>query len=618
MAIELQHVEIASVFGLIIWQGYVYKKNRELVGQVAEMFPARETLSIKRASSTSPGYEELEDFEKLTLGQASFNWSSYPGREFIISGAADEGKLWVDVWNIEGTKWERHGKLGAASFSSLYQECNISLLEELPDLVEYDSVIASSAGEQFNQILSDTNDYLQANKGAAADFDKLRDISEREANLLDEQIQAQISTPLYLGLMGTFGGAILGLLALVNPFASHTAAVAQTAVDATDVVAQSSFQQSDVTQFLGGVLIAMFGSIVGLGLTLLGNQQLKSARNTRDRLKNGYYNFLQKALLPKLNSDMERNMSSLKAVLDTFNEDFFSKIQGDFFSKIAEFTPLIGAITQNISVQKAFLDKLQTIGYTQLANSTIKIFDRVDESAATFEKFLGYQQALNVSVTQGAEAARTITSLLNRLGGLEKALLAVPEYLEQHDQRIIEQVQFFGKHNKLLTDVGDEINQALSEDAREMRKVIENRRLSLTAEAQEAHNTMSDHFRQLKEDNIYQKITEYLDPFQQLPAQQQALNKLQEEQAKRSTAALVALEKRIERDSQIQQQLLEQGARSLEQSARTNALLEKMSGVTWYQKLFGGSSIKGQGKGNSNGKTSTPKRQPAQQEVPEA
>ncbi|MDO7877600.1 hypothetical protein Q5H93_22870 [Hymenobacter sp. ASUV-10] len=502
----LRIVEAAIILGLMLWQLLVYRRNMLLVRQVATLYPGKGSLSVQRVSAPNP--------------------------------------------DLGGGEWDQPGAMHG-----------------LLATIEYDAVRATSASPEFTQILNDTNDYLQANKGAAADFDTLRDISEREATLLDEEIQAQISTPLYLGLLGTFGGAILGLLALVNPFGAASGAAAD-------------FNNSDVTEFLGGVLIAMIGSIVGLGLTLLGNQQLKAARATRDRLKNAYYNFLQKTLLPKLNSDMQQSMSSLKAVLDTFNQDFFAKIQVDFFAKIAEFTPLIGAITANIEVQKNFLEKLQTIGYTELANATIKVFDRVDESAASFEKFLGYQQALNVAVSQGADVARTITGLLDRLGGLEKALNEVPGYLEQHDQRIREQVQFFGQHSQLLRNVSDQMSQALSEDAQQMRQVLDSRRHTLEAEAQAAHAQWSAHFRQLNENNIYQKITEYLNPFQQLPAQQLNMNKIQEEQARRSAQALTALQERIERDEQVQRELLTQ-------VARTNTVLEKITEPKWYQRMFG-------------------------------
>ncbi len=433
----------------------------------------------------------------------------------------------------------------------------------------YDALTVGHASPEFSGLIKDTNDYLWANKGAAADFNTLRDISEREADLLDQEIDAQVSTPLYLGLLGTFLGAILGLIALVNPFG-----------DAPTAAGGSSFNNADVTHFLGGILIAMSGSFTGLLLTLASNHLLKSARATRDRLKNGYYNFLQKALLPRLNSDMQASMSNLKSVLDTFNNDFFSKIQADFFSKIAEFTPLISSITENVSVQKNFLEKLQQIGYTELANATIKVFDRVDESAASFEKFLGYQKALNVAVSEGASTARTITALLDRLGSLEKALDQVPGYLKEHDDRIREQAQFFGEHQAILAKISQGVGQALSEDAAQMNRVLARRREEFEAEAQAAHAQWSAHFRQLNQDNVYQKIVEYLSPFQQLPEQQQRLNQLQEVQALRSAQALQALQQPLEQNRQIQEQLLRQ-------TERTNAVLEKLTSRNWLQRMVG-------------------------------
>ena len=433
---------------------------------------------------------------------------------------------------------------------------------------EFDALTVARPSPEFATVITDTNDYLRANKGAAADFNTLRDISEREAALLDQEIEAQISTPLYLGLLGTFLGAILGLVALVNPFGDETATGA------------SSFNNADVTHFLGGILISMSGSFTGLLLTLGGNQLLKSARAQRDRFKNGYYNFLQKALLPRLNSDMQASMSNLKSVLDTFNNDFFSKIQADFFSKIAEFTPLISSITENVSVQKDFLEKLQQIGYTELANATIKVFDRVDESAASFEKFLGYQQALNVAVSKGADTAITITSLLDRLSSLEAALKQVPGYLQQHDARIREQAQFYGEHQALLSQISQGVTQALSEDAHKMNEVLEKRRDEFVTQAQSAHAQWDAYFRQLNKDNIYQKIVEYLNPFQQLPAQQQALNQLQETQARRSAEALQALQQPLEQNRRIQEELLRQ-------TERTNAVLEKLTSRNWLQRMVG-------------------------------
>ncbi|GAA4359266.1 hypothetical protein GCM10023185_25740 [Hymenobacter saemangeumensis] len=442
-------------------------------------------------------------------------------------------------------------------------------LSKNPD-ISYDALIANNPSPEFGQIVADTNEYLLNNRGAAADFGILKDISERHAESLDDEIQAQIATPLYLGLLGTFTGAILGLVALVgNPFAEVSA----------NPAADTSFSNNDVQRFLGGVLIAMVGSLIGLAFTLAGNHLLKQARAVRDRYKNAYYTVLQKSLLPKLNSDMQTGMSNLKAVLDTFNTDFFSKIQNDFFSKISEFTPLIASITDNISIQKNFLEKIEQIGYSELANATIKVFDRVDESAQTFEKFLGYQQALNNTVTHGAEVAQVIVALLNRLKAVEEGLASVPQYLQQHDDALRQQVAFFSQHGKLLNDLGAQIRQGLSEGVHKIDTELDARLLELQREASAAHEAWQQHFRRLNQDNVYQKITEYLNPFTQLPEQQKALNIIQERQALQTNRALEQLERRLAADTELQQQLLQQ-------VARTNKVLEELTKPNWFQRTL--------------------------------
>lgn len=630
----LQTIEIILILGLILWQSYVFFRNRALIQRVQAMYPAITQLGVEQVEFESQETQQLNPADRILRGLMSFTWAQYPDAEFAIMEVAADQLLTVSRWDAQLQQWQPFNHLTRNVVLTGLGTGAIRLASELTDALEYDAVTVHDPTSEFSKIITDTNDYLQANKGAAADFNALRDISEREAELLDAEIEAQISTPLYLGLIGTFGGAILGLFSLLfapptpdaqlladvqqvlvnNPQVAATIPIKTGTVELSNFVRQSStneqavyaalgkqksrfatspkefhqklyanassFGNDEIQHFLGGVLIAMVGSLFGLAFTLAGNQLLKQARATRDRLKNDYYNFLQKALLPKLNSDMQQGLNQLRAVLDAFNQDFFAKIQGDFFSKIAEFTPLIGSITENISVQKDFLEKLQTIGYTQLANATIKVFDRVDESAASFEKFLGYQQALNVSVEKGAQTAYTITALLDRLSTLETALRQVPGYLEQHDARIRDQARFFGEHQAILQNISQGVGQALNEDATQMRRVLEKRREEFEAQAQAAHVQWDAHFRQLNKDNVYQKIVEYMNPFRQLPEQQRELNRLQETQAQRSAQALQAMQQQMELNRQLQDKLLQQ-------TDRTNAVLEKLAQRNWLQRLVG-------------------------------
>ena len=121
--------------------------------------------------------------------------------------------------------------------------------------------------------------------------------------------------------------------------------------------------------------------------------------------------------------------------------------------------------------------------------------------------------------------------MLNRLTALEQGLASVPQYLQQHDDALRQQVAFFSQHGKLLADIGAQIRQGVSEGVHRMDAELDGRLQELQQEATEAHEQWQRHFRQLNQNNIYQKITEYLNPFTQLPAQQKDLNVLQERQA---------------------------------------------------------------------------------------
>ncbi|MBU6120727.1 hypothetical protein [Hymenobacter siberiensis] len=609
MDYSTQLLEIIVIAGLIAWQAYVFWQNRQLIGRIAETYPSSATLAIGPESRVAPvpvappapfALADTEVMKRLFAGtpfvaqaqprhwlkaqkndeftnstnQISFALLVYVDKTWTRSDATIEyfdgeerRTLAPDMFSgVQFMDWLRHEPVRPVAVS-------VPVPAAPTVAATYDAVqAASDASVTFREIVLDTNEYLLNNHGAAADFGILKDISERHAEALDEEIQSRVSTPLYLGLLGTFLGAIMGLSTLVgNPFAKQASAA---------LPQGSSFSDRDVQHFLGGVLIAMVGSLFGLGFTLWSNHLLQKARVRRDKLKNAYYTFLQKALLPKLNTDMQTGMASLQAVLNTFNEKFFGQMQSEFFTKISEFTPFIAKITENIAIQKSFLEKLQTIGYTQLANSTIKIFDRMDESAHTFEKFLGYQQALNVAVTQGADVARTITALLNRLTTLEKSLNSVPGYLESHDTNLRNQVAVFSEHQQLLADLGAGVRQQVSEGARQMDEALKARLKELDAESTQAHARWKSYFDRLNDDNLFERLSKQLDPFRNLPEQQQALNKLQERQAQASAQALQALEARIAQDAKLQQGLLEQ-------VSRTNQVLEEITRPNLIQRWLG-------------------------------
>ncbi|RSK30240.1 hypothetical protein [Hymenobacter metallilatus] len=418
-----------------------------------------------------------------------------------------------------------------------------------PEFFASNLIKAENASPEFQAILLDTNDYLRHNKGAAADFGILKDISERQSEVLDNEVQANVATPLYLGLLGTFLGVILGLVGIARNGVSD---------------------ENALTPFLTGVLIAMTGSFVGLLLTLLGNGVLRQARHQLDRLQNQYYTFLQARLLPVLHADMASSLTNLKSVLDAFNQQFVGQIE--------LFNPLLEKVTQNIRVQSDFLERLDTIGYDKMAAANILVFEKVRESAELFSAFTGYQQKLNEMLQNGYHSAEAVNSILDRLRGFEKGINDLGQYIGGNNNSVQLMLDFFQKHQVELRNLKDRAEQHIDQAGVGLADVMNKRLAYNERQAQLAYEKWQQYFEQLNADNVFEKLLKQLEPFQNLNTQQADLSR-------DVTATQRELLRKVEVDSQIQ-------AKLLAELSNLNTVLVKATSKNRFQrfmdKLFGG------------------------------
>ena len=413
-----------------------------------------------------------------------------------------------------------------------------------------------AGGAAFDELLADTNAYLRKNKGAA-DFNLLQSIADRRATALDSEVEGGTSAPLYIGLMGTFGGAILGLASLL--------------------LSGGKFDDLAIQSFLRGVAIAMVGSLCGLGLTQWAGALYRTAHRQAEARRNGYYTFLQVELLPILHSDMAGSLSNLKSVLDAFNQEFLSKIY--------EFGPIVGALNENISTQKSFLEELQKVGYTDMADASIRVFDKVAQSAHHFENFLVYQEKLNATLLNGSAVAERVESLLARLTGLEQGLNQVPELVKQHDSTVRAQLAFFQQNQAEMDRLTGQTWQFFDEQYHQLAETMRRRMAYFQQEANEAANLWQEHFQALNRDNIYERIMRYMEPLGNLPQRQEQLNKQQEILAQAISRTNEQLLQKLTTDAQAQQQLAAQ-------LHTLNTLLEKATAKgpmgRMMEKVFGG------------------------------
>lgn len=430
---------------------------------------------------------------------------------------------------------------------SVYQS-DIDHDENLPgETYKVDQIAATKAGGAFKLLLEDTNQYLLYNKGNAANFDILKDLCERPYKLQTDIAKANLTTPLYVGLLGTFLGIGLGLIGIV----------------------QQGVEEAGIRTLLSGVIIAMVGSFCGLLFTLLSNYVYRQAKEIADERQQAYFSFLQSRLLPRLQQDMASSFNNLRTVLDQFNNDFFQKI--------IDFKDVFANLSKYVSVQERFLSKLEESGYSQLTESNLRFLEQIRENASLFEAFGGYQRKLNESLELGAGAARDIREVVERLRQIDD----VQAYIRQNEEMLRRQVGYLTAHQDKMQDLTQTIQQHFIEAGDEIGKIVQERLQILKREEQDAGEALRLHFERLKQENVYQKITEQLQPIGQMKQEVDEMSRTAQENSRMLLETSEYLVKKFNQDSRVHGSLLGE----IQELNRQMSLLNDRR--SWWQQLLG-------------------------------
>ncbi len=222
----------------------------------------------------------------------------------------------------------------------------------------------------FREIVRTTNAYLTKNRGAA-DFDILKEIAERRSHSQERAIDANITLPLYIGLLCTFIGVIIGLVKIA-------------VVGVSDAAIQS---------FIGGVLIGMVGSAMGLTLTVRSNHRFRGARQARDNEQYNYFTFLRTHILPALRRDPSQPVAALRENLAAFNEGF-AQYQEHVNSSLGETLRLFSELKSVFNQIRGIEQGLSGIGHFLQANDglidrQVAYLDSYAQKAEAFTHKLG-------------------------------------------------------------------------------------------------------------------------------------------------------------------------------------------------------------------------------------
>ena len=246
------------------------------------------------------------------------------------------------------------------------------------------------------QIVDAINSYLLKNKGAVSDFLLVKDIVERYCDTKHEEIETQLPMPLYMGLMGTMLGIIIGIgyIAIVSGFSAFI-----------------DNPSDSIGTLMGGVAIAMVASLIGIILTTCSSWSAKNASAKVEEDKNKFYTWIQTELLPVLGG-AKNSLIRLQENLLKFNRSFSTNT-----TKLDKALQRVETSYENQieliqTIQQLDIKKMATVSVLRELQACTPQLERFSQYMQNVNEYISHVNALNDSINSQMER----TQLIERMG----------------------------------------------------------------------------------------------------------------------------------------------------------------------------------------------------------
>lgn len=391
----------------------------------------------------------------------------------------------------------------------------------------------------FDEIIRTINKYLHNNKGSA-DYAILKDVTDRNCDTVEAQIEATTPIPVYIGLGGTLIGIIIGVgvlafqggidslfntdpVALVESLSETTSEMRQDGkiVKLADgkmfVYSEEPFGQwkpyedkgaDGIKNLLQGVAIAMLTTLFGVVFTIIGARSSKESSRINEEKKNGFLSWLQAELLPQMSNDLGQVIFQMQRNLAKFNSTFADNT--------SQLDSVLKGINTTYQEQTRLLDAVEKLKVDEIATANIRVLQELKECT-------------------------------DELGELTILVSNTTEYISKVDS-LNGQLSAHLDRTKLIENMGQFFKEEVMQ--------IEQRKLAITKSTADIDANMQLAFGQLREhtDREYQQLgtalaSKHAEFLRAVESQQDALNrKLEEtsrlvEELKNLTAVKESLEK---------------------------------------------------------------------------
>ena len=452
----LEIFEIIAVLGVVFLQLRFWMETRAKINVFKNTIPDVEQFSLIEVSvltndlkNTAPIQllENLKDYvskakiSKIDIDNEVFERATVLVEEMESRGEEKSYRLAHELAKAEierkyGTNWEKN-----------MEKVNLTLL-----------AAGTGRNEVMTKIIRSINTYLIRNKGAISDFNLLRDIIQRNLDTVEEEINMTMPIPVYLGLMGTMAGIILGLFAL------------------PDIGSEEFLKGNGINDLISGVKIAMIASFTGLFFTVLNSGwKFKGAKSFVEQQKNDFFTFLQTELLPVLTESVNAGIIGLNRNIERFG--------GSFNENVKQLEVLMNKNYDSLMAQQSAVEAFQKMDISQIANFNVKVLSEIKQSVDALER-LGYAlknvDGFVANAKALVERTNNVVNLSEKIVDILNETKQLQLFLNSHFYALEERGQIINDTVVRMDDVIDKSLKGLEEHIYERIKAV--RDIKITAE----------------------------------------------------------------------------------------------------------------------------------------
>lgn len=304
----------------------------------------------------------------------------------------------------------------------------------------------------MNNITQALNMYLQKNKGAASDFSLMKDVVERYCGAEEDEISVMQPIPLYMGLMGTMIGIIVGIAVIAFKGGVENL--------------------TNVSSMMTCVAIAMFTSLMGILFTTVISWMSKNAKSSVESRKNIFYSWLQTELLPVLSGNSLTALSLLQTNLMTFNQTFKANIK--------EFDTALSNVRQVSMSQANALEAINRMDITRVSQANISVLRELQKCMGELGKFNqylnninGYLNAVN-SLNTNLNNHLDRTAAIENMGAFFEKEVNQVQAREDYIKEVVESIdhcleQSFGQMKTSMSDYMDTLKMKTEQEMESIR-----------------------------------------------------------------------------------------------------------------------------------------------------